>query len=264
MQSISIYSNFLYKSFLSFVDQKTFSNGVNISTKMLAMVLLGKGLNRKSMQFSTKRADWLVLKLYVIKILDNLPFNLRATHTSWMYLFHLNVLNLNMDDFIGHVFLDGEEWRGTSRMKDRLVVWFLFSTVNFNDPSHTPFTQPLLLTQDRLIYRSQDTGAVYTTDTSLSVSRVWENHAQCRKLSDRCLLWVWHSFSCLILSDLTHVAYTRRHMEVLSLVCLCACLCCLWVWAHAIGSHVGRPLSAHEAEWIIERTGQGEVLLKWI
>ncbi len=38
--------------------------------------------------------------------------------------------------------------------------------------THTlPFTQPLLLTQDYLIYRSQDTDAVYTTDTSLSYEK---------------------------------------------------------------------------------------------
>lgn len=40
------------------------------------------------------------------------------------------------------------------------------SKVKWNEPSHTPFAEPLLLTQDCLIYRPQDPATVYT-DTLL-------------------------------------------------------------------------------------------------
>lgn len=70
-------------------------------------------------------------------------------------------------------------------MKDEVLVRFLFcfcTTVDSNDPSHTPLTVNSRLC---VIYRSQDTAAVYPSDTSLSL--VWEKPARCRKLSDRCL-----------------------------------------------------------------------------
>lgn len=121
---------------------------------------------------------------------------------------------------------------------------FFLPVVNINDPSHThtAFTQPLLLTQDCVWFIGHRIPAavLLRKPPSLSPMRkpciVW-------KLLDRCLLWDWHSFSCLqihsfFFSCQTSHTYSQTHMEVLSLVCLCACLCCLRVWFRAIGSHI--------------------------
>lgn len=77
-----------------------------------------------------------------------------------------------MDDLSVYLFLmerRGVERNVTNERQERRAIYlfFFFQWINSNDPSHTLFTQSLLLTQEGLIYRSQDTGAVCATDTSV-------------------------------------------------------------------------------------------------
>lgn len=157
-------------------------------------------------------------------------------------------------------------WRGVGRnvMDERQGGSVISFMVNFKwSFTHTFHSAATVNTRLCLIYRSQDTGAVYTTDTSLSL--IWENHAQCRKVSDRCLLWVWHSLSCLWIHRFYQTSHTPTHSGIWKYFPLFVSVlfCVVFGFGHMPGEAMLDVLSSHKAERIIECTGQGEVMFNW-
>lgn len=181
------------------------------------------------------RLTWAEVIIYVLMILDNL----RAVEYVWLCV-------------LG--------WRGERNFMDERqggsVIFFFPTTVILNDPSHTPFTQPLLLTQDCVWFIGHRILALFT----LQIPLIWENHAGCGKLSDRCLLWAWHAFSCLRMHWFYQTSHAHTHRSIWKYFPLFVyvLVCVVLGFGHKSQEATLDVLSTHEAERIIECTGQNE------
>lgn len=94
--------------------------------------------------------------------------------------------------------------RGRRNFMDKWQNGRVYFKVKWNETLHTPFTEPLLLTQDHLIYRPQDPATVYTVTSPTPPFFV-------KSIKEKqCLS---HMFSC------SSSSFIRPHMEAQRVLC---------------------------------------------
>lgn len=95
-------------------------------------------------------------------------------------------------------------WRGRRNFMHKWQNGRVYFKVKWNETLHTPFSEPLLLTQDRLIYRPQNPATVYTV-TSPTPTFFVKSIEEIQCLS--------HMFSC------SSSSFIRPHMEAQRVLC---------------------------------------------
>lgn len=152
-----------------------------------------------------------------------------------------------------------------SWMKDMVVVSFFFTSVNLNDPSHThthtPFTQPLLLTQDCVWFIGHRILALFILQIPPSLSYEKTMHSVESYRTDAFYESYTRSPVCKYISfkrPHTHTYCSHRGIWNNFPLFVYVLVCVVLGFGRMPWDAMLDVLSAHTAERIIECTGQGE------